>query len=121
LRFSRCVEHDSLALQHGSTNDSGEPQPRNTRATPIDVLCDRHSRRRSLGEHWGAYSRLGWSYNELTAKAQGFGGPFSVTEYEEGISWAIGSGYNLTERCTLRCDLARSTWKAATPSFFHSA
>ncbi len=54
------------------------------------------------------YVRMGWGYSDLAAKARTVeGGWLRLNDYDDGFSWAAGTGIRLTPRFDLNVEYAR--------------
>ncbi len=60
-----------------------------------------------LGDRFIPYSRLGWSYVDLSARATALGSAVRVNDYDDAFSWALGTGIKLNKRVTVNGEYAR--------------
>lgn len=54
------------------------------------------------------YGRLGWSYVDLSASATEDGETIRVNDYDNALTWAIGSDFHMTKRLSLTGEVART-------------
>ena len=57
-----------------------------------------------FAQRFQGYSRLGWTYSDLSLKSQGIAGPFRLNDYDDNFSWAIGGSYDVNDRIGLRSE-----------------
>lgn len=53
------------------------------------------------------YVRMGWSYSDLSAKARSDETSVRLNDYDDGLSWAAGTGIRLNSRLNLNLEFAR--------------
>lgn len=60
-----------------------------------------------FGDRFEGYGRVGWSFYDLTGKTALNGNRFSIKDEEDDFTWALGAGYSLTEKVSLRAEYAQ--------------
>jgi len=53
------------------------------------------------------YIRMGWSYSDLSAKSRIDGMSIRLNDYDDGFSWAAGTGFRMTPRFHLDVEYGR--------------
>lgn len=61
-----------------------------------------------LGDRFVPYGRLGWSYVDLSALASVDGESERFNDYDNALTWAIGTGINVSRKMTINGEIARS-------------
>lgn len=61
-----------------------------------------------LSERWTPYGRVGWSYVDLSAKATEDDVTFRVNDYDNALTWAVGTDVSITPRLSLAGEVART-------------
>ncbi|MBT8083959.1 MAG: porin family protein [Woeseia sp.] len=61
-----------------------------------------------LNERFTPYGRLGWSYVDLTASATEDGETVRINDYDNALTWGIGTDFHMTDRLTLNGEVART-------------
>jgi opacity protein-like surface antigen len=60
-----------------------------------------------VSNRFDPYVRMGWGYSDLSAKARINGAPSRLNDYDDGLSWAAGTGFMVTPRFHLNVEYGR--------------
>lgn len=61
-----------------------------------------------VGDRFKRYGRVGWSYVDLSALATDDGESERFNDYDNALTWAVGTGVNFSSRLGLTAEVART-------------